>query len=83
MGIDTSPDAGWLHNKGLRIIGGGMRLELPWPELASFPTYGLVRPRSDFDERPRPAGRRRPAPGCTSTPTSPARSSTSAAASPA
>ncbi len=50
MGIDTSPEAGWLHNKGLRIIGGGMRLELPWPELASHPSYGLVRPRSDFDD---------------------------------
>jgi menaquinone-9 beta-reductase len=50
MGVDTSPEAGWLHNKGLRIIGGGMRLELPWPELASFPPYGLVRPRTDFDE---------------------------------
>ena len=50
MGVDTSPEAGWLHNKGLRIIGGGMRLELPWPELASFPSYGLVRPRSDFDD---------------------------------
>jgi geranylgeranyl reductase family protein len=50
MGIDTSEQAGWLHNKGLRIIGGGMRLELPWPDLASFPDYGLVRPRSDFDE---------------------------------
>ena len=50
MGIDTSPEAGWLHNKGLRIIGGGMRLELPWPELASYPSYGLVRPRSDFDD---------------------------------
>ncbi|MGH8940692.1 MAG: geranylgeranyl reductase family protein, partial [Actinomycetes bacterium] len=41
---------GWLQNKGLRIIGGGMRLELPWPELASFPPYGLVRPRTDFDD---------------------------------
>jgi geranylgeranyl reductase family protein len=50
MGIDTSEQAGWLHNKGLRIIGGGMRLELPWPELGSFPNYGLVRPRSDFDD---------------------------------
>ncbi len=49
MGIDTSEQAGWLHNKGLRIIGGGMRLEIPWPELASHPSYGLVRPRSDFD----------------------------------
>ena len=43
-------DSGWARNKGLRIIGGGLRLELPWPELASFPDYGLVRPRSDFDE---------------------------------
>jgi geranylgeranyl reductase family protein len=50
MGIDTREQAGWLHNKGLRIIGGGMRLEIPWPELASFPSYGLVRPRSDFDD---------------------------------
>ncbi len=50
MGIDTSEQAGWLHNKGLRIIGGGMRLEIPWPELASYPSYGLVRPRSDFDD---------------------------------
>ena len=50
MGIDTSEQAGWLHNKGLRIIGGGMRLEIPWPDLASFPSYGLVRPRSDFDD---------------------------------
>ncbi|WP_407939750.1 FAD-dependent oxidoreductase, partial [Motilibacter deserti] len=50
MGVDTSPEAGWLHNKGLRILGGGVRLELPWPELASFPPYGLVRRREDFDE---------------------------------
>ncbi len=50
MGIDTTPESGWLRNQGLRILGGGMRLELPWPELASFPDYGLVRPRTDFDE---------------------------------
>jgi geranylgeranyl reductase family protein len=50
MGIDTSPEAGWLHNKGLRIIGGGVRMELDWPELASFPGYGLTRTRLDFDQ---------------------------------
>jgi geranylgeranyl reductase family protein len=50
MGVDTSPDAGWLRNHGLRIYGGGMRLEMPWPDLAAFPSYGLVRPRTDFDE---------------------------------
>ncbi len=50
LGIDTSESAGWLHNRGLRIVGGGNRLEIPWPDLASFPNYGLVRPRADFDE---------------------------------
>src|SRR4051794_20045656 len=50
MGIDTRPEAGWLRNHGLRIYGGGSRLELPWPDLATFPSYGLVRPRTDFDE---------------------------------
>src|SRR3954454_1270558 len=50
MGVDTSREAGWLQNRGLRIIAGGQRLELPWPDLASYPSYGLVRPRADFDE---------------------------------
>ena len=50
MGIDTSSAAGWLHNRGLRIRGGGVQLQLPWPALSSFPDYGLVRPRTDFDE---------------------------------
>ena len=50
MGIDVSEEAGWLRNKGLRVIGGGMRLELPWPELSSYPGYGLVRTRASLDE---------------------------------
>src|SRR5947208_15324696 len=50
MGLDLAPEAGWVRNHGLRIIGGGMRLEMPWPDLASYPSYGLVRPRQDFDE---------------------------------
>ena len=50
MGIDTSANNGFIRNRGLRIYGGGHRLELPWPELASFPDHGLVRPRLDFDE---------------------------------
>ena len=40
---------GWIRNKGLRIIGGGHQLELPWPELSNFPDYGLVRTRADLD----------------------------------
>jgi geranylgeranyl reductase family protein len=55
MGIDLAPpknpgEPGWIRNHGLRIMGGGMRIEVPWPDLASYPSYGLVRPRQDFDE---------------------------------
>jgi len=50
LGIDTSEANGFIRNRGLRIIGGGMRLELPWPELSTYPDFGLVRPRLDFDE---------------------------------
>jgi menaquinone-9 beta-reductase len=50
MGVPMDERDGWVRNKGLRIIGGGVRLELPWPELSSYPGYGLVRTRLDFDE---------------------------------
>jgi geranylgeranyl reductase family protein len=50
LGIPLHEQDGWLPNKGLRIIGGGVRLEMPWPELASYPGYGLMRSRLDFDE---------------------------------
>ena len=50
MGISVSEQDGWVRNKGLRVIGAGKRLELPWPELASYPGYGLVRTRHDMDE---------------------------------
>jgi geranylgeranyl reductase family protein len=49
MGVPTREQDGWIKNHGLRIIGGDMRLQLPWPDLASFPDHGLVRPRLDFD----------------------------------
>jgi geranylgeranyl reductase family protein len=50
MGIPVEPGNGWLINKGLRIIGGGGRIELAWPDLSSFPGYGTVRTRTDFDQ---------------------------------
>jgi geranylgeranyl reductase family protein len=50
MGVPISESDGWVRNKGLRIIGGGGRIELNWPELSSYPGYGLVRTRLDFDE---------------------------------
>ncbi len=49
MGIDLDTP-GWIRNQGLRIVGGGHRLEMPWPDLAAYPNYGLVRTRLDFDE---------------------------------
>jgi geranylgeranyl reductase family protein len=50
LGIPLREEDGWIRNKGLRVIGGGVRMQIPWPDLASFPDYGLVRPRKDFDE---------------------------------
>jgi geranylgeranyl reductase family protein len=50
LGIDTREEAGWLHNRGLRVITAHHNMELPWPDLAGFPPYGVVRPRTDLDE---------------------------------
>ena len=50
MGISLDPGDGWFPNKGIRIIGGGARIELDWPELSSYPGFGLVRTRRGFDE---------------------------------
>src|SRR5947199_9975952 len=50
MGITVGPEDGWFPNKGIRIIGGGVRIELDWPELSSFPGFGLVRTRCGFDQ---------------------------------
>ena len=79
MGIDTSPETGWLRNKGLRVIGGGVRLELDWPDLASFPNYGLTRTRLDFDDMLAQRGRRRRRASCGPASTSSARCSTTPA----
>ncbi|MGI5485297.1 geranylgeranyl reductase family protein [Microtetraspora malaysiensis] len=49
MGIDIDAP-GWIRNRGLRVVGGGLRFELDWPELSSFPDFGLVRTRKDFDQ---------------------------------
>jgi geranylgeranyl reductase family protein len=49
MGVDLD-EPGWQRNHGLRIVGAGHRLELRWPELATFPGFGLVRTRTDLDE---------------------------------
>ncbi|WP_151525916.1 geranylgeranyl reductase family protein [Serinicoccus kebangsaanensis] len=50
LGVPIDEADGWHRTKGLRIVGGGMRLELDWPGNATFPPYGLVRTRQDLDE---------------------------------
>ena len=49
MGIDTSPAAGWVRHKGLRVFGGGQVIEVDWPQLSNWPGYSLARPRRDLD----------------------------------
>jgi len=48
MGVKTEGPE-WSRVDGLRIVGAGLTLDLPWPELHSMPHYGLVRTRLDFD----------------------------------
>lgn len=50
LGLRHAEAEGWRRNKGLRLIAGGRTIELPWPEVADFPTYGLIRTRLGFDE---------------------------------
>ena len=50
LGLPHPEDEGWRRNKGLRLIAGGRTIELPWPEVSDFPTYGLIRTRLGFDE---------------------------------
>jgi geranylgeranyl reductase family protein len=40
----------WSRSAGLKVHGGGHVLELPWPELSQYPSFGLARPRADFDQ---------------------------------
>ncbi|WP_062200599.1 geranylgeranyl reductase family protein [Demequina salsinemoris] len=51
IGLETPREEGWIPNYGLRMVGGGHRLEFPWHELESFPNYGLSLPRAQFDHR--------------------------------
>lgn len=51
LGVDTSEDAGWQHNFGLRVYGGRPEpFDMPWPKLSSFPDYGMVCPRETLDD---------------------------------
>jgi geranylgeranyl reductase family protein len=39
----------WESVRGLRIHGAGRSMELPFPELQDWPSYGLIKPRKDLD----------------------------------
>ena len=41
---------GWATQKGLRIHGGSTAMELPWPELDDWPSWGATATREVFDE---------------------------------
>jgi menaquinone-9 beta-reductase len=48
MGIDTD-DPRFERVIGLRVHSRHTTVDLPWPELTSWPAYGLVMTREDFD----------------------------------
>ena len=48
MGLDTEAP-GYERVKGLRVHSRSATIDLPWPELSSWPGYGLVMPRKEFD----------------------------------
>lgn len=41
---------GWATQKGLRIHGGSTVMELPWPQLDDWPSWGATATRKVFDE---------------------------------
>ncbi|HEV2786815.1 MAG TPA: FAD-dependent oxidoreductase, partial [Solirubrobacteraceae bacterium] len=52
LGLDAEAAAipeGWMRSEGLRVHGGGVVLELPWPQLHDFPAHSLTCTRLEFD----------------------------------
>ncbi|MCB2411384.1 geranylgeranyl reductase family protein [Demequina sp. TTPB684] len=50
MGVDLDSEGGWMRTEGLRVVSDDARLELDWPDVAAFPSYGLVRTRLSMDD---------------------------------
>lgn len=50
LGFDPEASGTWHRNRGLRLIGGGHRLEIDWPQVSGMPDHGLTRPRMRLDE---------------------------------
>ena len=66
MGVDTE-DPRFERVIGLRVHARGTTIQLPWPDLTSFPPFGLVMPR-DGSITCWPIAPSRRAPGCSSGP---------------
>ncbi len=49
MGLDDELRT-WERVQGLRVHAAGRTMELPWPQLDDWDSYGLVKPRKDLDE---------------------------------
>jgi geranylgeranyl reductase family protein len=49
MGVDAT-DPAFVRVNGLRSHAHGTTITLPWPRLRSFPSFGVVRTRLDFDQ---------------------------------
>ncbi len=50
LGVGHPESDGWIRNRGLRLVGYNRSVEIDWPDVTGVPSYGLVRPRQDFDE---------------------------------
>lgn len=50
MGVPMPAEDGWMRNTGLRVVGGGHEILLPWPEMTSYPGYGMAKARTGLDE---------------------------------
>ena len=50
MSVPIPEEEGWVRNYGIRATGGGITIEVPWPDIASQPNFGSARARKDFDQ---------------------------------
>lgn len=52
LGLDDEAEGrpeGWARQKGLRMYGGKVVLELPWPEMTDYPAHSVTATRELFD----------------------------------
>lgn len=53
LGLDDEAEGhvpGWARQSALRMYGGGVVLDLPWPDLPEFPSHSVTATRALFDE---------------------------------